>query len=326
MTQPPAPGPAVRPPPDSAAAAASGWGGVPAPPVSAPRPGSIPLRPLQVADIASGFWATIRSNWKPLLTTAVTAAVFAVTTGHLALHALDAIASDPDTEAAALGLMTVLLIAVAFVSFIAAAAATTATVVTVASEACLGNSIGVGPAWERSRGRVTRLAGLALLTGLAVSLGLLALIVPGLYLLTRWAVAPAAVVLENTSVVGSLRRSWQLTHTETGHAFGILLAVWMSMAAVTGVLSTDITVSTPSPAQTSLLVIVGVVTSIAQFIVTVPAWGMAATLLYIDLRMRREGFDLVLAKAAGCEPRTLAYREAHRLTPPTSPPLSRSLD
>lgn len=319
MTQQPAQRRPGQPASDWMAAAPSRWDGIPAPPVASPRPGSIPLRPLGVADIASGIWATIRSNWKALLLASGIAAVFAVTIGQLALYALAAIASDPQTEAAALDLMSVLLLTAIVASFIAAAAAATALVVTVTSEACLGNSIRAKPAWGRSRTQVTRLAGLALLTAVAVSLGLLALIVPGLYLLTRWAVAPAVVVLEDASVIGSLRRSWQLTHSQAGHAFGILFAIWASVAAVTGVLSIDISIGSVTPAQTIAIVLLGVVTAIAQFVVTVPAWGMAATLLYIDLRIRREGFDLVLAQATGCQPQTLAYRDARRLKPPTAP-------
>ena len=50
-----------------------------------------------------------------------------------------------------------------------------------------------------------------LITGLAVLLGFVLLIVPGFYLIARWSMVDAAVVAENRGFSDAMRRSWDAT-------------------------------------------------------------------------------------------------------------------
>ena len=50
-----------------------------------------------------------------------------------------------------------------------------------------------------------------LITGLAVLLGFVLLIVPGIYLMARWSMVDAAVVAENRGFSDAMRRSWDAT-------------------------------------------------------------------------------------------------------------------
>jgi hypothetical protein len=50
-----------------------------------------------------------------------------------------------------------------------------------------------------------------LITGLAVLLGFVLLIVPGIYLIARWSMVDAAVVAENRGFSDAMRRSWDAT-------------------------------------------------------------------------------------------------------------------
>jgi glycerophosphoryl diester phosphodiesterase family protein len=73
-----------------------------------------------------------------------------------------------------------------------------------------------------------------LLAGVGIALGLLALIIPGLFLLTRWIVVTPAIVLEGLGATDSLRRSWALVRGNGWTVFGIiLLTVLLAVVAQT---------------------------------------------------------------------------------------------
>ena len=57
-----------------------------------------------------------------------------------------------------------------------------------------------------------------------VALGLVLLIVPGVYVGLRWVFAPQIIVEENASALSSLRRSWEITRGTTGQVFKLVLA------------------------------------------------------------------------------------------------------
>src|SRR5439155_8319112 len=79
--------------------------------------------------------------------------------------------------------------------------------------------------------RVLPLLGLSILVGVYVGLGLLLLVVPGLILMTRFAVAVPALVLEDRSVRDAMRRSRELVR---GHGVAIFW-LFFCVGVLTGV-------------------------------------------------------------------------------------------
>ncbi len=65
-----------------------------------------------------------------------------------------------------------------------------------------------------------------LVAGIAVAIGLLLLIVPGLILLTIWCVAAPVVVLEKPGVFAALGRSYRLVKGNGWQVFGVLVAIF----------------------------------------------------------------------------------------------------
>ncbi len=63
--------------------------------------------------------------------------------------------------------------------------------------------------------------GLSILSSLAVMLGMIALIIPGLILIARWSIAQPLLVAQGTGVMASLGESWARTR---GNEFSILAA------------------------------------------------------------------------------------------------------
>jgi hypothetical protein len=203
------------------------------------------------------------------------------------------------------------------------------------SEAVLGRRMDVGAMWRRARGRLFAALGLALLTGLLSVLAVVALLVPGLLVLalgsaglgalllvvgaiaaivvvavlyTHWALAAPALLLENAPVTTAMRRSWRIVRGSSWRVFGILLLAGLIVSIGQAVVTTPVAIlaGLPAAGQSSpyaslsltfvQLLISGVGTIVAGAIFY-PFSAAVDALLYIDLRMRREGLDVTLARA-----------------------------
>jgi hypothetical protein len=75
-------------------------------------------------------------------------------------------------------------------------------------------------------------AGASILAGIAITIGLILLIVPGLYLITIWAVIVPVIVLEGTGALASFGRSQQLVRGNGWHVFGTLVLVFIIQLVV----------------------------------------------------------------------------------------------
>ena len=135
-------------------------------------------------------------------------------------------------------------------------------------------------------GVVVAVGGASVLGGLiafgAVVLGLVAFLV----VQSGYAVVTQAVVLEDeTSATGALGRSWALTKGFKKKALGLIVVLWVLLvvpsmaAAVLGALA---------PA---LEVVIAAAGGFLQLIIY-PIFACTFTLLYYDLRVRHEAFDI----------------------------------
>ncbi|OKI15320.1 hypothetical protein A6A08_11245 [Nocardiopsis sp. TSRI0078] len=118
--------------------------------------------------------------------------------------------------------------------------------------------------------------------------------------------AMPVVVLERLGVGGALARSWRLTQGSWWRVFGIVLLATVLIGFVGSLLSTPFSIvavipSFAAPGETWAAVVAGAVIYVGEVLVssvTAPFTVGVATLLYVDLRMRREGLDLRLHEAA----------------------------
>ncbi|WP_116244913.1 glycerophosphoryl diester phosphodiesterase membrane domain-containing protein [Nocardiopsis sp. FIRDI 009] len=127
-----------------------------------------------------------------------------------------------------------------------------------------------------------------------------------LWIAVRIHFAMPVVVLERIGVFASLARSWRLTRGSWWRVFGIILLTMVLVGFVGGLLTTPFTVGSLAlvflfPVASWMPVASGVIIYVGEVVInafTTPFAVGVATLLYIDLRMRREGLDLRLHEAA----------------------------
>jgi Uncharacterised protein family (UPF0259) len=83
---------------------------------------------------------------------------------------------------------------------------------------------------------VLPLIGLGILAGIAVGIGFLLFVIPGLILLTIWAVVAPVIVVEHSGVMDSFGRSRELVRNNGWQVFGVIFVVFLITAVVAGVL------------------------------------------------------------------------------------------
>lgn len=126
------------------------------------------------------------------------------------------------------------------------------------------------------------LIGAGLLAGLGISLGLLLLVVPGLFLMTIWAVIAPVIVLERSGVMAAFGRSRELVRGDGWRVFGVIVLVFIIVAIVRAVLGA---------------VAIGINDSIVARIIfdwigsslTAPITAIVAAVIYFHLKGAKEG-------------------------------------
>jgi hypothetical protein len=138
----------------------------------------------------------------------------------------------------------------------------------------------VGGAFRAAAPFLAPAIGAVALAGIGIAVGLLLVIVPGIYLAVRWYLAAIAVTVEGRTPIVALRRSGELVEGRWWATFGrVLLAVLaFGIVALVGQL---LAVATGSGALfVSLLAITQAV--------AVSLSAIFASLLFFDLRARKE--------------------------------------
>jgi hypothetical protein len=293
----------------------SGYG----PPGGYGKPGVIPLRPLGVGEILDGSISTMRRH--PGLVFGVSAVV-ALVEAALSVGAstwlLSGIANVPQPGPAATGqealdyLAQVLgkssaTLGVTLVITVLIRTLLTGFLTVVAGKAVLGKPITFGEAVRELAPRLPGLIGVTVLYTLMVVIGSLFCLIPGIWLYALFSLASPALVLEHGRVGQSLARSRRLVQGSWWRVFGILLLTGVCAAVIGFViqipfnLSTGVGGSTMADLASASLgaqLLSGVGQAVAQTLVA-PFVAGATALLYIDQRMRKEGMDIQLARAAG---------------------------
>ena len=195
----------------------------------------------------------------------------------------------------------VFMILWASVAFPIASGATTFAI----SERYLGNEVTIGEAMRRGLSYFVSLSIAQITATIRVMFGFLLLIVPGILWMLSYALIVPVVLIEGQKALPSLRRSRELVKGYRGKVFCILLVVnFLQVILTAGVsLISGMLFDTESAGG-------GLLTSALNNLLSIfltPLGIIAAILLYYDMRIRKEGFDLeMLSRAIASEPQTLA--------------------
>ena len=139
----------------------------------------------------------------------------------------------------------------------------------------------VGETLSRGASRIASVAGASILAGIAIGIGLLLLIVPGLVLITWWAVIIPIIVLEHVGTFDSFSRSRELVRGFDFQVFGVIVIqflIFIAFSIVLGILL----IAVPEEVRSFVSNVVG-----GAF--TGPFAALVTTLLYFRLKAAKEG-------------------------------------
>lgn len=145
--------------------------------------------------------------------------------------------------------------------------------------------------------------------GIAVGLLLgLGAIVLWIWVATKLSIVPGILVLERSTIRSAVRRSWRLTDGYFWRTFGVEALTTVIVSAAIQVVSTPVSLLPLvgviiDPNHTGTALTVGVISQIISVAIGVLGGAISAfvtsglaAMIYIDLRMRKEGLDLVLQR------------------------------
>lgn len=130
----------------------------------------------------------------------------------------------------------------------------------------------------------------SIITGICVMFGTILFILPGIYIYCRLFATKQAILLEDNGGGESIGRSWRLSKGSVRHIVNTLgLALLLNLAI--GIGANLLAKMIPS------LIVQQVIATIVGCLVY-PIVGIIETMLYYDIRIRREGFDIEFLAAA----------------------------
>jgi hypothetical protein len=169
------------------------------------------------------------------------------------------------------------------VSFLVVAPLITATCIHALFAVAGGGALRAGQAITAGFEAFTPIFLAILLAAAGIALGLVLLIVPGVFLAVRWFFVPQAVVIEGSRGPAALRRSAEVVKGFWWRTFGIVLLANLA-ATLPGLVVTIPFAALAEQADRAAWSMAG---AILVEIVTTPFIALLATLLYFDLRARR---------------------------------------
>ncbi|HWC25948.1 MAG TPA: glycerophosphoryl diester phosphodiesterase membrane domain-containing protein, partial [Solirubrobacteraceae bacterium] len=266
------------------------------------------LRPLSVGEILDVAIKICLAHWRTLIKAVLVVVVpvqvvSTLLTADYTVDSFDFGASSAQTSEESLEELNQYLggLAISGVLQICAVLLATAACFRAIAQAYLGERTD----WRSSLAYALRLApALLVLTLLyvgGVALGTIALLAPGVWLAIAWAFALPALLVEDVRGARALGRSFRLVKGRWWRTFGVILVGFVLATVVSTVVQAVFFVGIFADADNDVLVLVlSAIAGIVGLAITTPFQAALVTVVYFDLRVRKEGFDLeLLAQGIG---------------------------
>ena len=296
--------------PPGAAGGPPGWG-VPSPYPPPPKAGSartgpLPLHPMTFSDILDGSFRLLKAN---LRTIVLVAAVFLIPVNLVAAflqrdllggYSMLRLLNDPSlfeeaasagpSNAALYGSLFAVLASVLVTPFVGGA------ISRVVATSYLGGELEPGPAFRATGRRFFALLVVFLATLLLKGVGLLLCLVGVLIPMTLFLVTTPAVMVEEAGPIQAMARSVTLVRPRFWPVMGIGIVSGLLASFLGNILAAPFSILALAVGYRWGWIAVAV-GGVLPALVTTPFVAIVATLVYFDLRIRNEGFDLQMIAA-----------------------------
>ena len=263
------------------------------------------LRPLEFGEILDTAFSVLRRNvWTFVVVSLIPSVIGAAALGLLVASVTGSSASrsgsqpTSDEVNALIGGVFVTVLVAAITSQLATAALYKAVVDTY-----IDGAAKAGDALRFALRRLPSLLWISLLYVLGIALGFVLFVVPAVFLYVAWSLAIPALMSEDARGWKALRRSRRLVKGRWGRAFGLFavtLAIGLTFGEIVSLL-VGLLIDKSGSGTTQDGISTFASTLIASTL-TGPLTAAVTAVLYIDLRVRKEGLDIQLLLARSPSP------------------------
>ena len=172
----------------------------------------------------------------------------------------------------------------------------TAGLVHAVSRIYLGKKTSISQAFSAVKKRFWSLALAQTIVAVLAGVGTVLCLIPGIYVLVTFMIVVPTVMLEKMSGTNAIERSFKLIDGYRWQALGILLVLFVVGFGIGVALSgflIPLMLMSENPDSPLIHSLSGLAQTLSQTL-SAPLGAIAATLLYYDMRIRKEGFDLEL--------------------------------
>jgi hypothetical protein len=252
------------------------------------------MRPRGVGEILSAAFEIYKNNAGQLLMIVAVVVVPLSLLSALIIHFVAAPTTETTfvagqtitVETRSFGVVILGAIIAAVITVIISAALQAA-IIRGAAEATIGDPVDIQASYRWGFRRIGSVILVGLLVGLAVAVGFILLVVPGIIFLVFFSTSIPALVIENRRGTEAMRRSWYLVSGSFWHAFGVIIVAFLITSLVGSVLGA---------LGGNNWFASWIFSAVAQ-IITVPFQALVSVLLYLDLRSRKEALTASTLRA-----------------------------
>lgn len=259
------------------------------------------LRPLRVGEILDAGIKVYTRNARTLmgLTAAVVvpfqtlSAVILLSTvsngNEIPHNNFASIGTRSSAHATSVGANAVLTLTSALVTVL-----TTAACVKAVSDAYLDRPTEIGISLRFAARRLIPLLWLAIMSAILLVFAFLLLVIPGIWLYAAWSVATPALLIEGCGPWAALRRSYRLVRSRWWPTAGALIVSELMVTIVGGAIQALLVGIFLTGSSVVVVVALVSLAAAVSAVLTRPFVAAVRTVLYYDLRVRKEGFDVEL--------------------------------
>ena len=278
------------------------------------------LRPLSVGEMLDAGFRLFSARFWTLMLCVLVPAVPMTILGTALQASVDPNAFDLDSTATTVDSGTALAgtlvsAAIQFASAVLAIAACFKAI----SAAYLGERAGAAESLRYALGRLLPLLVAYVLWIVIFAIGFVLLVIPAIWIGVKLSMVFPAVVFERKGPFGAIGRSWTLTRGHWWRTFGTLLVVFLItfvMQLVLGGIVGGLLRASDTVGELTVAIVLTLV-NLITLALTYPLWSAVTSVVYYDLRVRNEGFDLqLLAQGMGAETARFESAPERPVAPP----------
>ena len=260
------------------------------------------LRPLSVGEVLDASFKVVRQSFGTLALCVLVVALplniintlIAASTSNNAFD-LDTTTNDVSTGTQLAGSLLTTILTIVLTTLAAAACfrAVTATY--------LGEKPTVGESLSFAASRLLPLVWLSILYGVGLIIPFLFFFIPGVWLAVAWSTSYPALLFEDVRGAKALGRSFGLVRGRWWATLGALVVMYLIVFVISAILGALFGAALISSLDSeALAAVIYTIINTLSSLVTLPLIAAVLTIVYFDLRVRKEGFDLhLLARGVG---------------------------